>query len=110
MSAEKHRERNTAYERSSFPVDTSLQAFASPAPDVSGIDPNFVSPIPAKDTSQDLGGASVKKYVEVSHIQEHPAERTVNTTTVRRSPRKSYKSPKRQHAGDKSAILSEEEL
>lgn len=111
MSAEKHRER---YERASFPVDTSLQAFASPAPDVSrvGIDPAFVSPIPAKDTSHDLGGASVQKYVEVSHIQEHTEQpsRAANTTTVRRSPRKSYKSPKRQHAGDKSAILSQEEL
>jgi hypothetical protein len=114
MSAEKHKERNTAYERASFPVNTSLEAFTSPAPDVSrvGIDPNFVSPIPAKDTSHDLGGASVQKYVEVSHIQEHTEmpSRTVNTTTVRRSPRKSYKSPKRQHANDQSAVLSHEEL
>jgi hypothetical protein len=46
LSAEKHREREQEYQRSSFPVDTSLQAFNSPAPAHIGVDSQFISPIP----------------------------------------------------------------
>lgn len=47
-------------DRSSFPIDTSMQQFASPSSEVHrvGIDVNMISPIPNRD-DRNLGGASV---------------------------------------------------
>ena len=65
--------------RSSFPIDTSMQQFASPSSEVHrvGIDVNMISPIPTRG-DQYLGGVSVNRYVDVSQDQ----------TQVQRSPNK----------------------
>lgn len=60
----------SAQARPSFPItDTSLLGFASPGQEAArvGIDSNMISPIPNR-ASNDLGGVSVNKYVDVSHI------------------------------------------
>ena len=61
--------RGRGVNRSSFPVDTSMQQFASPSPEVHrvGIDVNMISPIPNRDDH--FGGASVNRYVDVT--QDH---------------------------------------